>query len=149
MAQVGVTSVTTTDRGVRVRLKVLPMLKGFIVQRVEYRAIVDGENARGGWTESWTVSRKPRKIEGTGDDDFAVPVDWMRGRGEMTIQAIAWWQRFLPDGFVRVANQDQKWGRLRGTDEMHDPPEGAKVLQRVWTARWENNQLTTNKHLVV
>ena len=43
----------------------------------------------------------------------------------------------ISEEFVRVEGQNDKWGRLRGTDDLVDPPEGAQVLERKFIAEWK------------
>ena len=130
MVKVSIASVRQVDRGVLAKFKVFPIVTGFVVQRIEWRAVVNNERFQGGWSEAWTMRRRPRKLEQQLEDLFEVPDDWHDG--EMSIQAIAWFQPRLPATFQRVSGQTDKWGRLRGTDELVDPPDGAEVLERLW-----------------
>ena len=149
MVKIGVPNVTAVEHGVRARFSVRPFLTGFLVQRVEWRAVVGGQRFSGGWSEAWTLRKTPRRFEQQGVDSFLVPEDWLLEDGEMSIQAIAWFQRFLPDTFKRVPGQTDKFGRLRGTDALVDPPDGADVLERLWMAKWRGGKLTTNRHRIL
>ena len=147
MVKVSIASVTSVERGVLAKFKVLPLTTGYIVQRIEWRAVVNNERFSGGWSEAWTIRKTPRHLEQQLNDLFEVPEDWEDG--EMSIQAIAWFQPLLSADFKRVPGQTDKWGRLRGTDELVDPPDGVDVLERLWIAKWRGGKLTTNRHRIL
>ena len=150
MSVVSIRSVEHKNRGVKAVFKVLPMKTGFVVQRISWESELDGSIERGGWSEAWVVRKKPRYLEQGLVDLFAVPADWIENHtGTLRISAFAWFQTDIPTHFKRIQGQTDRWGRLRGTEELVDVPGGAMPLERAFYARWTKGGEITLDHRTI
>ena len=76
-----------------------------------------------------------------------VPADWVADHtGTLQISALAWFEAYLPSDFQRIPGQTDKWGRLRGTDELVDVPGGAMPLEREFYAQWTKGGEVRKNH---
>ena len=128
--------------GQRARFKVKPPRVGWIVQNVTLRWKLDGETETISYSEAWRIISN-RKIVQQGDDDFMLPISWLKNHsGSLRIVAHAWWQPTLSADFAK-GEGDVLWGTLYGADELQTPPDNARVLERLWNVTWQRNRIPT------